>query len=227
MHPPLPKETIDLYAAQRGRRFIFAPPAPSRTALVVVDMQNGFVSPTGALAVPDCPDIVPNINKMAAALRTAGGTVIWIISTFGPDPLQAWHFMFNEFMNADVREEKQKALYAGAEGHKIWSDLKVEPGDLTISKNRFSALIQGSSDLDAQLRARGIEHVIITGTLTNVCCESTGRDAMMLGYRVTMLSDGNAAPSDDLHHNSLKAFGRTFGDVMTTDEMIGRLQGPF
>lgn len=227
MHPPLPQEIIDLYVAQRGRRFIFAPPVPSRTALVVVDMQNGFVSPTGALSVPDCPDIVPNINKMAAALRTAGGTVVWIISTFGPDPLKAWPFMFNEFMTADVREEKMRALYDGAEGHKIWSDLKVERDDLTITKNRYSALIQGSSDLEAQLRARGIEHLIITGTLTNVCCESTARDAMMLGFRVTMLSDGNAAPSDDLHHNSLKAFGRTFGDVMTTDEMIGRLQGPF
>ena len=65
--------------------------------------------------------------------------------------------------------------------------------------------------------------MLITGTLTNVCCEATGRDAMMLDYRVVMLSDGNASLTDEEHAASLNNFLVFFGDVMTTDEAIERL----
>ena len=68
----------------------------------------------------------------------------------------------------------------------------MRPGDQHVIKRRFSALIQGSSNLGEQLRAAGIDTMIITGTATNICCESTARDAFMLNYRTLVVSDANA-----------------------------------
>ena len=94
-----------------------------------------------------------------------------------------------------------------------------------VEKRRYSAFIQGSSDLDSILRARGIDTLLVTGTLTNVCCESTARDAMMLNYRSVMVSDGNAAVTDFYHEASLLNMISTFGDVYSTDETIELLLG--
>jgi ureidoacrylate peracid hydrolase len=89
-----------------------------------------------------------------------------------------------------------------------------------VEKNRYSAFIQGSSDLADVLRARGLDTLLITGTVTNVCCESTARDAMMLNFKTVMVSDGNAAVTGDDHNASLIAFYLIFGDVMSTDFAI-------
>ena len=97
-----------------------------------------------------------------------------------------------------------------------------------MRKTRFSALIQGSSDLDAMLRARGIETLIIVGTATNVCCESTARDAIMLNYKVFFkvffVSDANACRTDAEHNATLASLMVMFADVRSTDEMIALLQ---
>ena len=99
----------------------------------------------------------------------------------------------------------------------------VLPTDLRVKKIKYSAFIAGSSDIDAQLKTRGIETLLVNGTVTSVCCESTARDAMMLDYRVAMLSDGNASLTDEEHAASLNNFLVFFGDVMTTDEAVARL----
>ena len=96
--------------------------------------------------------------------------------------------------------------------------------DLTVEKKRFSAFIQGSSNLAEVLRERGIDTVLITGTVTGVCCESTARDAMMLNFKTIMITDGNAAMTDEDHNASLAGFYLTFGDVMSTDKAIGCLR---
>ena len=83
----------------------------------------------------------------------------------------------------------------------------------------------GDDHLDAFLRARGIDTLIITGCLTDVCCESTARDAMMLNYRAIIVTDANAADTDaDADHNAaLTAFYTTFGDVMPTEMLVDLL----
>ena len=98
------------------------------------------------------------------------------------------------------------------------------PQDPIVEKNRFSAFIQGSSHLAATLRERGLDTVLVTGTVTNVCCESTARDAMMLNFKTIMVTDGNAAATDEDHAASLIAFYLTFGDIMSTDMLIGCLE---
>ena len=90
-------------------------------------------------------------------------------------------------------------------------------------KYRFSAFLPGASDLPDRLRSRGFDTVLITGTVTNVCCESSARDAMMTNFRVVMISDGNAANTQEEHDASLAAFYNIFGDVMDTEMVVGRL----
>jgi len=100
----------------------------------------------------------------------------------------------------------------------------VRPEDEIVKKYRYSAFMPGTSDLADRLRSRGFDTVLITGTVTNVCCESSARDANMTNFRTIMVSDGNAALSQDLHDASLTAFYNTFGDVLDTDMIIASLQ---
>ena len=74
------------------------------------------------------------------------------------------------------------------------------------------------------LRDRGIDTIIITGTVTSVCCESTARDAMMRNFKTVMVTDGNAAATDDEHNAALIAFYLTFGDIMPTDMLVARCE---
>lgn len=118
----------------------------------------------------------------------------------------------------------RQAFTPGDFGHAIYPELDVAEGDLRVRKTRFSALIQGSSDLDAMLRARGVDTLIVVGTATNVCCESTARDAMMLNYRVFFVSHANACRTDAEHNATLASLMVMFADIRATGEMIVLLQ---
>jgi ureidoacrylate peracid hydrolase len=131
---------------------------------------------------------------------------------------------FENFVAAEVRRRTIESLAPTAPGQKVWRDMKVAPGDLQVVKNRYSALIPGSSNLERILRGMKIDNVLVTGTKTNVCCEATGRDAMMMDFSVVMVSDCLAALSDEEHRASLETFIQQFGDVMTADEVLATLR---
>jgi ureidoacrylate peracid hydrolase len=114
-------------------------------------------------------------------------------------------------------------LAPGSHGQALWHGLDIRDGDMIAEKDRYSAFHCPVSTLDRDLRARGIDTVLIAGTLTNVCCETTARDAMQLDYRVVMLADGCATRTDDEHNASLGAILNNFGDVATVDAAIRRL----
>jgi ureidoacrylate peracid hydrolase len=194
----------------------------ARAALVVVDMQNHFVAPGFPAEVPLSREIVPNINRLARAMREAGGTVAWIQTT-AAGGLEEWSNYHRHMLTPERRQKRLASLDEAAEGFMLYPALEVLPDDLRIKKIKYSAFIAGSSDIDAQLKSRDIDSVLITGTATNVCCESSARDAMMLDYRVTMLSDGNATWTDEEHAATLNSFLLFFGDVMTTDQAIAKL----
>ncbi|HXP03363.1 MAG TPA: cysteine hydrolase, partial [Stellaceae bacterium] len=115
------------------------------------------------------------------------------------------------------------ALTPGSKGHSLWAGLDVKSDDEIVDKYRFSGFMPGTSELPDRLRARGFDTVLITGTVTNVCCESSARDAMMTNFKTIMVSDGNAAMSREEHDASLTAFYNIFGDVMDTDMVIAAL----
>jgi ureidoacrylate peracid hydrolase len=224
MHPfSVPQSVIDRVVARRGREHVNENLDPAKTALVVVDMQNAFMLPGVAHALcPMAEKIVPNINRLARAVRESGGTVVWIKTTFKDDALKNWSTYF-EMVTPQQGAKRIAALTDGSKGHELWAALDVRPDDLIVEKNRFSAFIQGSSNLAEVLRKRGIDTVLITGTVTNVCCESTARDAMMLNFKTIMVTDGNAAVTDEDHSASLCAFYLTFGDIMSTEMLTARL----
>jgi ureidoacrylate peracid hydrolase len=204
---------------RRGRRFAHESIEAARTALVVVDMQNHFVAPGFHAEVPAARDIVSNINRIARAMREAGATVIWIQTTAsGAREQWANHHRFD--MTPERAEARLASLTEDAEGFRLYQALEPVPSDLFIKKLKYSALIQGSSDLDSQLKRRGIESLLIAGTTTNVCCESTARDAMMLDYRVIVLADATAASTLEEHVAALNSLALYFADVMTVDEAL-------
>ncbi len=194
----------------------------TRTALVVVDMQNHFVAEGFPAEVPLSREIVPTINRLAKAVRNAGGEVVWIQTT-ATGALAHWGNHHKYMLTPERVAKRLASLDEAAEGFKLYPALEPAASDLRVKKIKYSAFIAGSSDIDAQLKSRGIETLLITGTATNVCCESTARDAMMLDYRVIMLSDGNATWTDEEHAKTLDSFMLFFGDVMTSDEAIARL----
>jgi ureidoacrylate peracid hydrolase len=225
MHPfALPKSVIARVIERRGREHACDDLDPGKCALLVVDMQNAFMLPGVAHSLcPMAEKIVPNINRLAQAVRQTGGTVFWIKTTFTQEALRSWSTYFEMASPARVAK-RVEALTADSVGHALWSGLDVQPQDPIVEKNRFSAFIQGSSDLAAALHERGLDTVLVTGTVTNVCCESTARDAMMLNFKTIMVTDANAATTDEDHSASLIAFYLTFGDIMSTDMLIGCLE---
>jgi len=164
-------------------------------------------------------ETVPNINRLAQALRATGGAVVWIKTTYTHETLKSWSTYY-DLRGPEQNAKRAEALAAGSKGHELWAELDARPSDLTVEKQRFSAFIQGSSNLAEVLRERGIDTVIVTGTVTGVCCESTARDAMMMNFKTIMVTDGNAAMTDEDHNASLGNFYLTFGDVMSTDKVI-------
>lgn len=217
------QDVLDRVIARRGRLHAYEHFDASRTALVVIDLQNYFMMPGIPSEVPDAREIVPAVNRAAAAVRAAGGTVAWVgTSSRGAEVF--WSHRINELMSPEASKGQLEMLDPDAEGFQLWKELEVEPDDLRITKRFYSAMSQGSSSLEEELRGRGVDTILIAGTVTNVCCESTGRDAMMLDFRTVMLADANAAKDQNAHVAALSGFLETFGDVMSVDEMIERLK---
>ena len=206
---------------RRGSVAVFDRLDPARTAHVVVDLQNGFMAPGQLSAVATAPGIVPNVNHISAALRAAGGLVVYLQHTADPETAKGWSSFYDHFVNPMRKGGMIEAFTPGSFGHALWPELEVRAEDLVLRKNRFGAFIQGSSNLHELLQARGIDTLIITGTVTNVCCESTARDAMMLDYKVFFVTDGNAAHHDDEHNATLSNLANIFCDVRDTASVVG------
>jgi len=220
----IPQSVVDRVIARRGREHIHDDLDPARTALVVVDMQNAFMLPGVAHALClEAQEIVPNINRVAQAVRETGGAVVWIQTAYTDETRTDWSAYY-DLSKPEQNKKRAEALARGSKGYQLWDRLDAARDDIYVEKNRFSAFIQNSSNLAEVLRARNIDTILVTGTVTNVCCESTARDAMMCNFKTVMVSDGNAAATDEDHNASLAAFYLTFGDVMSTDMLIGCLR---
>jgi len=218
------QEIVDRVIARRGRLHWFDQFDPSKTALVVIDMQNTFCAPGSPAEVAMSREIVDPINRLTRHLRSLGVQVIWVLHANEQyDDKSDWELFYKYVVADDVRIKTIESLSPGRQT--VWHKLEQSNSDITIIKNRYSALISGASRLERVLRNLGIETLLIAGTKTNVCCESTARDAMMLDFKVVMLSDCTAALSDDEHRGALETIIQQFGDVMTADEAIERLKG--
>jgi len=220
----IPDAIVERVIARRGAEHCFADLDPARTALVVIDLQHAFMTDgVGHAVCPAARDIVLAVNRLAAALRESGGGVFWIQMTHDAGCLDEWS-VAHEMASPEMREKRIAALSEGTLGHQLWPDLDVRPEDEIVNKYRYSAFMPGTSELPGRLRVRGFDTILITGTVTNVCCESSARDANMTNFRTIMVSDGNAASTEEEHDASLTAFYNVFGDVMDTDMIIANLR---
>jgi ureidoacrylate peracid hydrolase len=219
----IPQAAIDRVFKRRDSLHVFNEIDARRTAHIVVDLQNGFMAPGQPVEIAQAREIVPNVNRISSALRAAGGLVVYIQNTIDDAAKRDWSNWFG-YMSGKKREAAIFAAFAeGSYGHALWPELEVLPQDIRVNKRRFGAFVPGSSDLHAVLQARNIDTLIITGTATNVCCESTARDAMMMNYKVIFVADGTATYNDEEHNAALGIILAMFADVMTTDEVVLRL----
>ncbi len=218
----LPAEIVARVTERVGRAHPFDTLDASRTAFVVIDMQNYFMKPGFMGEVPPAREIVPNVNRLAAELRARGGHVVWVKNATN-DTRESWSVFNDWLLTPEKREQRYATMDISHEGHQLWHELDVQPEDAEIVKKRFSAFIQGSSDIAGYLRGRGIDTLLIGGTATNVCCESSARDAMMLNFKVIMVPDVLATYTDAEHNATLANFYSIFGDVQTSDEVLASL----
>ena len=210
-------DVIDRVQARSGKAHPFDNLDPHRTALLVIDLQNYFLKPVAQGETASARAIVPTVNELAAALRRRGGHVVWIRNDGRHAPKLVGISRVPDDAGAPAAALQGNG--SGGDGFEFWHALEIRPGDGKIEK-RFSAFIQGSSPLLDYLHGRNIDTVLIAGTATNVCCESTARDAMMLNFKTIMVSDALAARSDELHAASLTAFYPNFGDVQNSAEVL-------
>lgn len=195
---------------------------PERTALVNVDMQNCFVHGS-PISAPDGLIVLGRINRLAATCRAAG---ILVIHTS--------HVLRSDGSNMGVLSEiapnvKQGMINKGSESAALHKGLDVDPRDILLEKPRFGAF--HGTDLELILRSRGIDTIIVTGIATNVCCETTAREATVRDFRVFFLSDGTATfdigdvSAAELQRATCATLALVFAQVLTVDEMIRKISG--
>ena len=218
----IPAEVVKRITQRCGRPHPFDVLDAPKTALVVIDMQNYFMKPGFQGEVPMARAVVPAVNRLAAALRKRGGHVVWVKNATN-DTRESWSVFHDWLMTPERRNRRYATMDISHEGHALWPELDVRPEDAQIVKKRFSAFIQGSSDIVPHLRGRGLDTLLIAGTATNVCCESSARDAMMLNFKVVMVHDALATYTDAEHNATLATFLSMFGDVQGVDEAIASL----
>ena len=213
-----PQYVIDRVMQKRGKLAVFDKFEPKKTALLVIDMQNFYVGEIASVV-----GIIPNINKIAQRMRALGGHVFWVGMTAGEKGDSRWRIYHDYFFTREKGANHRDQLSPGHDGHKFHKDLDIKPGDEIVYKSRFSPFVKGASNLDEILRAKGVDSLIVTGTATNMCCESAARDAMMIDYKVVMVADANGARYPEDHLAGLTSFYQSFGDVRTTQEVLDDL----
>lgn len=190
---------------------------PSKTALINVDMQNAFVEGT-PLSAPGGVSLLEPVNRLAAACRAAGVKVIHTLHVTRADRT-------NEGTMGELIEPVRAGyIREGSETAKLHPGVKVEKGDIMLYKPRYGSFT--GTDLDLILRSNGIDTIIVTGICTNICCETTAREAGMRDYHVFFASDGTETfPIGDLSAEDIKkathaTLGLAFANIVSVDGLI-------
>jgi ureidoacrylate peracid hydrolase len=199
-----PFEVVSEFSERRtGRRLQFD---PSRAAILVVDMLNEFLEPGGEMVLLSGRSVIEPINRLLAAGREMGTRVVWLCDEH-PIPED------KEF------EKRVPHCIGGTWNAGIIDAMDVAPNELRIAKRRYSGFF--GTDLDLRLREWGVQQVVVTGVVTNICVRSTVHDAYFLGYDVFVPEDCVSATSDREQASTLYDIDTHFGDVVRSDDLIG------
>jgi len=183
-----------------------------RAALLVVDMQDFFLDPVSPTFTCGGPPVIPNLQKLIAAFRSAERPVIYTQHVHSPDlsdaGIMGWWW--------------EGMCLAGSPESRIHAELAPRASDKIVPKHRYSAFY--NTDLETVLRCQQIEDVVIGGIMTNMCCESTARDAYYRDYRVFIPADGTGSVSEELHLASLLNLAFGFAQVSSVQALIAALE---
>jgi nicotinamidase-related amidase len=182
-----------------------------KSALMIVDMQAFFLDPQSPTFTCGGLAILPVLKRLAGVFRENNRPVIYTRHVHHPDNLDSgimgWWW--------------QGMCLEGSPESEIHHDLTPLPSEKVIFKHRYSAFY--NTDLETILRCLKVEDLVITGIMTNMCCESTARDAYYRDYRVFFPADGTGSINEEMHLASLLNLSFGFAHVTTVDEIIGGL----
>lgn len=208
----------------------------ARSAVIVVDMQNAFAAPKGMLDlagfdISGAPRVVGAIREVLTAARQAGLPIVYLQMGYQPDLSDGggpgspnWHKELGIRMMNCQPELKGKLVTVGTWDFEIVDELKPQPGDLVIVKTRYSGFAR--TPLDQELRKRGIEYLFFTGIATNVCVESTLRDAFMRDYWPILIADAAMGSQSSMHEATLHNVEAFFGWTAPAAEFISFSASP-
>lgn len=194
---------------------------PAKAVLLVVDMQNDFVLPDAPMEVAAARQRVPAVAALVARAREAGVPVIYtqhvLYDGFDVSPLET----------TQLPHLKTAGMRAGTPGVEIIAELAPLPGEVVIPKHRYDAFYNTRLEtVIRNIRGRNVaDSVIITGTVTSVCCESTARSAFMRDLRVFFVDDATGGFDDASHRATLATIDRVFGKVVSTRQVLDALGG--
>ncbi len=179
-----------------------------RAALLVIDMQSFFLEPDSPSFTCGGLAVLPNVKELISFFRSRKRPVIYTCHVHHPDGIDAgimgwwWEGMCVE----------------GTEEAKVYPEIEPLPGEKIIYKHRYSAFY--NTDLETILRCLKIEDLVISGIMTNMCCESTARDAYFRDYRIKFLADATGTVTEEMHLATLLNLSFGFADVCTTKEVL-------
>lgn len=195
------KKILKELEAYKGRKAI---PEPKQAALLVIDLQNYF----SRIVKP----VLGNILRVIQLCRQRGIPILFT---------QHGH-IHPESDGGELIGWWGEVIIRGTEDWRLIPEIKVEPGDVVLPKKHYSAFLE--TDLNSRLQSKGIKDLIISGVMTNLCCETTARDAFMRNYKVFFLIDGTATGRNDHHLATLKNLGYGFAYLLTCQDLINALE---
>ena len=184
---------------------------PAHTALLVLDMQRFFLEPRFHACLPAGRVILPAVNSMIQAFHQQGRPVLFTRHAYAA---ASEHGRMAGWWGSQVRE--------GSEAAHLSPLLRVGPGDTVLRKTRYSAFLH--TDLEARLKRRGVDTLVLCGVMTHLCVESTARDAFQRGFFVHVVADACASANEDLHLGALRGLAHGFAQVSATTTVLTWLQ---
>jgi len=188
---------------------------PVKTALVVIDPQRAFLAEGAPVECAAGREMVPRVNELASTCRRLKIPIIWVRQSNRAD-------LSDIGLMQDIRPRQMDTeleVLEGKKGVDFYPELNVTPDDYVVTKIRYSAFIPGSSNLEPLLRGLGRDRFIICGVATDVCVGTTTADAMMLGFKVFLVSDLTATLSEERHKMALEVLNKHFAKVMSFEEV--------
>lgn len=199
------------------------------TALIVIDMQNAFLDSSYPLAVPDAKESVDKINQLITICRNKKIPIIWTTHVLESDLSDAGLLKYTQLSDNDLK----KSFANNGEGVELYSRLQWQTDDFFLEKNRFSAFY--NTELERVMNKKGLDTLIVAGTILNVCCESTIRDAFFRDFKTFFPTDINSTvhhddvgfgsfTAEEISNSIYTSLGRRFTHLTTTQKLIEKIQ---